>query len=549
MPHSSGGGSHGGGGHSGGGSHGGGSRGPSPTRISSTPYPGARRFRYRTRFGGYRYFYTTREPGKIFHPARLLIGLFYIPFIAAGVGIIASPIKKSMQKYDRNIVVIDKANVLEDDSRLMSSLNAFSEKTKITPAVITINNEDWQQRYSTLEDYAYDRYLAEFNDEMHWLIVYSEPSAAETAETPEGEAVQADENTDWYWEGMQGDDTDPVLTTYVTGQFNKTLQTALEAGNAPLGENLASAFDVATAEAGTMSRMPHLSEIGFGLFVLAFVGFHAFFMLGLNELKYRKAELDPDDPGVGYDPSTRFNPAAFSGQPQFGSQQQFNTQPFGTQQQFNAQQPTGMQQPFGAQQAFGTPQQSFVTPQPTGMQQPFGAQQTFGTPQQTVTPLQQFGMPQPLNTPQPGTQPAFGGQQGFGAQQPFAMPQPAPETPQQSFDMPDLMNEPPKAAGSAFAMPQLPDPPQFDTPQFDAQLKQFDMQQEQFEQQQRQFEMQQKQFEMPASQSAAPAFKIPEFPQPAAQPAKETCRFCGMQYFSGVKYCPGCGAEVSDNLS
>ena len=140
MPHSSGGGSHGGGSH-GGGHHGGGSRGPSPTRISRTPYPGARRFRYRTR-RGYRYFYTTREPGKIFHPARLLVGLIYLPFIATGVHEIAEPVQRATQKYDREIVVIDDAYVLGDESKLMTSLNAFSERTQITPAVITLYNED-----------------------------------------------------------------------------------------------------------------------------------------------------------------------------------------------------------------------------------------------------------------------------------------------------------------------------------------------------------------------------------------------------------------------
>jgi rubrerythrin len=47
-----------------------------------------------------------------------------------------------------------------------------------------------------------------------------------------------------------------------------------------------------------------------GLFVLCFVLFHAYFILGLNELKYRKAVLaDETDMGgerVVYDPTDKF---------------------------------------------------------------------------------------------------------------------------------------------------------------------------------------------------------------------------------------------------
>ena len=155
-------------------------------------------------------------------------------------------------------------------------------------------------------------------------------------------------------------------------------------------------------------------------------------------------------------------------------------------------------------------------------------------------------MPQPT-----GMQQSFGTPQPFGIPQPTGMQQPAPAPAMQSLEMPELLAEPPKDESSSFVIPQFETPqfdlPQSDTPQFDAQQRQFDLQQEQFAQQQRQFDMHQQQFGMPAPQPAAPAFGIPEFPQPSAQPAKETCRYCGMQYFSGIKYCPGCGAEVSDN--
>lgn len=169
MPHSSGGGSHGGGSH-GGGHHSSSSRGgrggSSGPRFSSSPFPGARRYRYYRR-GRYHYVYSNSKDGKLFHPARLLLGFFYLPFLLPVGGMLISPIQKRFQKYDTRIIVKDEAHVLKDDSGLEAALEAFYDKTHITPAVITVNNENWKSNYSNLEDYAYDRYLAEFNDEMH----------------------------------------------------------------------------------------------------------------------------------------------------------------------------------------------------------------------------------------------------------------------------------------------------------------------------------------------------------------------------------------------
>ena len=113
------------------------------------------------------------------------------------------------------------------------------------------------------------------------MIVYSSPREVSIADAESG-------NVEWYWEGMQGDYTDPVLTDYVTGQFNQSFQSALEAGDKSVSDSLASAFDTATVNAGTLSRQVHFSDMFMGFFMLGFIAFHAFFFLGLNELKYRK---------------------------------------------------------------------------------------------------------------------------------------------------------------------------------------------------------------------------------------------------------------------
>ena len=275
MPHSSGGGSHSGGSH--GGSHHSGGR--SQTTYSRSHFPGSRRFVY-YRHGTPHYFYTTKqEPGK-FSKSRLFIGLFYIPFLIAIIFMCKEALPK---KYsDHEIKIIDEAKVLGDTTELYDTLETFHDKSGITPAVITVNNEDWNRQYSDLESYAYDRYLMEFDDEMHWLIVYSQP-------------VEPDPKfNDWLWEGMQGDDTDPILTESITSKFNAELHNALLNDKTKPSYAIAAAFNSINNKVKDGSKI-RLSSFAMPLFMFAFIAFHAFFMLGLNELKYRNAVPAPDD--------------------------------------------------------------------------------------------------------------------------------------------------------------------------------------------------------------------------------------------------------------
>ncbi len=492
MPHSSGGGSHGGGGHSGG-SHGGGSRGSSRPSISSSPYPGARRYRY-YRHGRYHYFYTSRS-GRIFHPARLLIGLIYLPFLIPMSLGLASTFKSHMV-VDRNIIIKDEANVLTDEAALNQSLNRFLDKTRITPAVITVNNDEWQGSYSDLEQYAYERYLSEFNDENHWLIIYSQPE------------IHNSDFIEWYWEGMQGDNTDPVLTTTVTGKFNTDFQQRLEQ-NGDVSESLAASFDIATGAAKQQGPLPPFSAVAPYLGALAFLCFHGYFMIGLNELKYLKAEPDPDapDPIPDFAAGTRYSPADPSGMhQQYGTQQGYGSQP-----QFGAQQGYGSQPQFGAQQGYGS-QPQFGTQQGYGSQPQYGAQQGYGS-------LPQFGTQQGY-----GSQPQFGTQQGYGSQpqfgtQPDTMP--SLEMPAAQFDIPkpaqpqNFLNLPQdNPAQQTVPAPQVQYPQPAPLPQ----------------------SIPEPQTQYPQTPTVTPA--------PQAAPETETCPYCGNQHFRGIKYCPGCGIEL-----
>jgi hypothetical protein len=288
MPHSSGGGSHGGGSHgsSHGGSRGGGSRGPT---ISRGRFPGSTRYVYYRR-GEPKYFYADRSFKPGIQWGRLLLILFYLPFLFVLVPAVAKNIPIAKKNYDHNIVISDEADVINDEQALYDSLERFMKKTGVTPSVVTVYNDVWSKR--TLEEYAYDRYLSEFNDEMHWLIVYSQDSY------PSGSYI------DWHWEGMQGDDTDNILTTAAVARFTNDFHSRLQSDDRDVGAQLIASFDQLTA---SYKKGVNWAELGGMMCPLAFVLFHMFFMVFWGTFKYRGAKPAPEVdtfglPTTGNDP-------------------------------------------------------------------------------------------------------------------------------------------------------------------------------------------------------------------------------------------------------
>ncbi len=226
MPHSSGGGSHSGGGHSSSGSHSGGrsySGGGRSygykrnTRISRNYFLGSARYVY-YKNNRPNYFYANCYIDNIRQPSifsKIFTTLTILPFIILGIIMLKLSIKipkKLYQDKPYEIIIQDNANVLGDTANLKETLQNFYKKTGIAPAIITVNNENWERYYNSLENYAYDLYVNNFADEEHWLIVYSEPVTPNII------------FNDWYWEGMQGNDTDSILTGKKTYMFNQNMQ-------------------------------------------------------------------------------------------------------------------------------------------------------------------------------------------------------------------------------------------------------------------------------------------------------------------------------------
>ena len=189
---------------------------------------------------------------------RLWMWIFYAPIVAFVLyaflhGLMGqTPLGRD---YDTSILLEDRAGCLTETAELRDSMERFVTKTGITPAVITVTDESWKTRYNSLELYAYDLYVNSFDDERHWLIVYSQPEAGD------------DEFTDWSWEGMQGEETDSLLTKSRSRAFGKTLQKGLTRGDTSVSAALCEAFD-STAE---QMMSPTLDNANSVLFFLAFV--------------------------------------------------------------------------------------------------------------------------------------------------------------------------------------------------------------------------------------------------------------------------------------
>lgn len=264
MPHSSGGGGGSFGGGGGSSFSSGSDSGGSSAHTSNTYFEGADKYVYYHN-GTPHYIYSDRDPSKGASKWRFLVLLFYIPFLVFIIPMISDSWHRPGKldtDCDTGIVVEDNAGVIKDTTELEAAMEGFFDQTGITPALVTVNNEDWQvEEYESLEDYAYTCYLDHFSDERHWLIVYSEPKDPSDGDT-------------YYWEGMQGDETDDILTVDNRDVFNHVFNKHLAEGQRP---DVAASLVMAFTSLDTRAMMPSfsISRIFPAGIMLLFIVFHA----------------------------------------------------------------------------------------------------------------------------------------------------------------------------------------------------------------------------------------------------------------------------------
>lgn len=264
MPHSGGGGSHGGGSH--GGSHGG-----SSSRTSHTYFPGARR--YRRHYSDGRpdeYFYTNGRPQKVTISSIAFIGVFGVIFTSLmGIGLGTTIPKKLHEEYDRpDTRVYDTAGVIADEDELEEVLEEYNDTTGICPIIYTIYSEEYQSHYGNLEDYAYDKYVDNYSDEQHYLVVYAIPE-----DQVEPFLTRELEVPDFAFEVMMGDETDPIMTESLENTFVRNVQRNLDNG-CEVGETFTEIFKVVEKECDKAINSPVKIRTFLPLIIVA-----AFFIL------------------------------------------------------------------------------------------------------------------------------------------------------------------------------------------------------------------------------------------------------------------------------
>lgn len=305
MPHSSGGGSHGGGSHGGShGSHGGGSS----TRISNHYFYGARCYRRHYRYGNRadEYIYANRKPGKTTLGGTIVICLMAVFFLFMGFSSIAQDMPKKLKPvYIDKPAVYDEFELIDNDDELVNTLKNYQDVTGICPVIYTTFDEIWNNQYADLESYAYEMYVDNFTDEQHFVIVYSVPME---------QAIALNNGTitvpDFSWEAIQGDDTDPIITTTLFRVFADRVQDKLESGANP-GEAFNFAFTKATSDAESMvkpgggSWMLKMGSSLMPILIIAGIFIPMIIFSIKNYLKFRGAEYE--EVPIDHDPESGAN--------------------------------------------------------------------------------------------------------------------------------------------------------------------------------------------------------------------------------------------------
>ena len=256
MPHSSGGGS------SSGGSHGGSSGESSSPRFGSRYYSGSRRYVYYVNSHP-RYYFSdtpyTEETARSEKRSQIISGLAILLFTVVAAYMLSPSVVHIFHKvtvdYDPTVIIEDDMDVLTDqeESELSACFEKFTDLTGVTPAFHSIDLTSWRSMNDDLETYAYRRYLNMFDDEKHWLIVFSSDGDRET----------------WQWEGMIGDDCESAISSKTEAALTSSLQDNLwTSSDYTVSEAMIESFDSISRDIDKISF--NMEEALPLVFVLAF---------------------------------------------------------------------------------------------------------------------------------------------------------------------------------------------------------------------------------------------------------------------------------------
>ncbi len=211
-------------------------------RFGNRYYRGSKRYVY-YRNGTPQYYYSDR-PYTVQTAKNASIKSILSKFMSAIFGAIIAlsgfftlPHKVTLD-YNTDIVINDSVGLLSEteEAEMKNAFLSFQDKTGVTPAFFTINNKELEKQGGNLKKYAYKLYVNTFEDEKHWLVVYSTHN----------------NRSNWEWEGMIGDDCESIITTNLENEFTNKLQKNLENNPGMLSVSVIDAFETIAGKTGKL---------------------------------------------------------------------------------------------------------------------------------------------------------------------------------------------------------------------------------------------------------------------------------------------------------
>ena len=249
-------------------------------RYGNRYYRGANRYVY-YRNGVPQYYYSER-PYTVQTARREKIRQIFWNIISAVIGVLFafSGIKSFPQKvaldYDTEIIIQDTARLLSEseEEEMKNAFLSFQDKTGVTPAFYTINNKDLEKQGGDLYNYAYRLYINTFDDEKHWLVVYSTHN----------------NKANWEWEGIIGDDCESIISADLENEFTKKLQSNLENNSGTLSASVINAFETIGSKTGKIP-FSNIIWLVIGILIGAYFVYEA--VKKIINMKNKNAEEDP----------------------------------------------------------------------------------------------------------------------------------------------------------------------------------------------------------------------------------------------------------------
>lgn len=193
--------------------------------MSKRRFPNSTRYRYYDKHNNPQYVYCNYDPSVKPKSSgaqtvySIVILLFYVPFVIAIGSLLFQSIhipKPISTNPHSQIIIEDNLNIIKDKNTLIKELTEFYNATGVTPAVLTVPQDDYYRKYGSMSDFNIEEYYRLFSDEYHWLITYSEQYNIR------GELI------DWNWEGTIGDDTIDIISYKTCDIMTEKMQSHLQ---------------------------------------------------------------------------------------------------------------------------------------------------------------------------------------------------------------------------------------------------------------------------------------------------------------------------------